>query len=57
MNYWPENIVYKYCCAPVMTFTRKIKMGSNVYYQEVENVWVNGILSKANAPQNNGTIY
>jgi hypothetical protein len=25
-----------------MTFIRKIKRGSNVYYQEVENVWVNG---------------
>ena len=26
----------------VMTFIRKIKRGNNVYYQEVENVWVNG---------------
>jgi hypothetical protein len=25
-----------------MTFIRKIKRGNNVYYQEVENVWVNG---------------
>lgn len=24
-----------------MTFIRKIGRGSNVYYEEVENVWVN----------------